>query len=205
MSRWLAAFEQRFQYEDPDRARPIGTIGTFGTGAQQTRNEEPTQSGSRSGELKEPVFPCANSALSAESTADARAYGADFLRCTAGLPDEWRNGLHRLLMMSRPACVARAEWRGLIRGTLHLIDNPGGKPWALTAAQLGWSMLDLWGSHPAKPGQRHDMKGLAWFVVGSPVIAMARDRAVVETTRGSRLTYLRRPPGPGQVLAWKLK
>ena len=108
--------------------------------------------------------------------------------------------------MARPASVAPMEWRRLAQGTLHLIDNPHGEPWAAKAAQLGWDMLDLWGGHPAKPGQRHDAKGLAWFLAETTLVAMAPDAAVVETARGSRQTYLRRPIGPGrQVLAWELQ
>ena len=47
--------------------------------------------------------------------------------------------------------------------------------------------------------------GLLWLVNGGKIIELHRDRAIIETERGARQSYRRRPVEVGRVvLAWEL-
>jgi hypothetical protein len=54
---------------------------------------------------------------------------------------------------------------------------------------------------------RRDHKGgLLWLLNGGKIIELQRDRAIIETERGSRQSYRRRPVEVGRiVLDWELK
>ena len=48
--------------------------------------------------------------------------------------------------------------------------------------------------------------GLAWLLNGGKIIELHPDRAIIETERGARQSYRRRPVDLGRVvLAWELK
>jgi hypothetical protein len=77
--------------------------------------------------------------------------------------------------------------------------------WTARTAELGWGPLDLFGCDRERPFARVDQQGLLWLVKGGSIVALHRDRAVVQTERGATQTYRRRPVEVGRVVpAWEL-
>ena len=65
--------------------------------------------------------------------------------------------------------------------------------------------LDLFGCDRERPCARVDHLGLLWLLNGGTIVELHRDRAVLETERGTRQCYRRRPVEVGRtVLAWEL-
>jgi hypothetical protein len=57
-----------------------------------------------------------------------------------------------------------------------------------------------------RPFARVDHMGLLWLVNGGKIIELHRDRAIIETERGARQSYRRRPVDLDRVVvAWELK
>jgi hypothetical protein len=55
------------------------------------------------------------------------------------------------------------------------------------------------------PFARIENQGLLWLLSGGKIVELHRDKAIVETERGSRPCYRRRPVEVGRVvLAWEL-
>jgi hypothetical protein len=77
--------------------------------------------------------------------------------------------------------------------------------WASRAAFLDWGPLDLFGCDRQRPFVRVDRLGLLWLLNGGTVVELHRDQAILETERGVRQCYRRRPVEVGRVaLAWEL-
>ena len=88
----------------------------------------------------------------------------------------------------------------------HLKDDSRDflRAWGLTARDLGWDALDLFGAHPAKPLARLDCAGLVIFLKGHPVVAMTEDTATIRVRDGVTQTFTRpQRPGP-RVAVWEL-
>ena len=94
------------------------------------------------------------------------------------------------------------------RRWLRFIDDCGrflDAGWAARAAALGWGPLDLFGCDRERPFARLDHVGLLWLLNGGTMVELHRDRAIVQTARGARQCYRRRPVEVGRVvLAWEL-
>jgi hypothetical protein len=92
------------------------------------------------------------------------------------------------------------RWRQLLTDVRRLME--GGT--VARAAELGWTVYDLFGCDGEEPGARLDQMGLVWFIKGGRIISVSMSAAVVETPTGARQTYRRKDGAPGRVLVWEL-
>jgi hypothetical protein len=117
----------------------------------------------------------------------------------AGVPREWAEGFARLDLASPPAGFDPKRWRTLIDDGGKFLDR-----WAVQAARLGWSVLDLFGAHPVAPAYRYDAAGLVNLISGGDVVDIRTDRAVIRTPSGNSLTYYLRRDCRDAVALWDL-
>ncbi len=118
-----------------------------------------------------------------------------------GAPRAWAEALARLDPNKPPGDVPPRRWLGFVDDCGRFQD--GG--WAVRAAAFGWGPLDLFGCDRERPFARVDHLGLLWLLNGGSVVELHRDRAILETERGARQCYRRRPVEVGRVvLAWEL-
>ncbi len=117
-------------------------------------------------------------------------------------PQEWLEGVSRLLGMSNPKTVAGDSWAVFMESCHAFMEGP----WPGKAASMGWDAYDLFGCHNLKPVERVDRMGLLWILSGGRVAALTSESAVIEMPSGSRLTYrVKHTREPGDVLAWELR
>lgn len=116
----------------------------------------------------------------------------------AGAPQEWLVGLQRLGAMPPPAVFTDERWAQLIEDAHGFIDR-----WGRTAAQFGWSTLDLFGVHPMAPITRHDAKGLIPLLGGNTVVAVSEHTATIRMPSGSALRFNRMGKAAG-VCIWEI-
>lgn len=90
------------------------------------------------------------------------------------------------------------SWNDIIADADAFLDQ-----WAIEAARLGWTDLDLFGVHPIAPAFRYDCMGLIPLIRGDEVIGISETRATTRSRSGNLLIYLRRPM-TGAVLIWRL-
>ena len=96
--------------------------------------------------------------------------------------------------------VPAKRWLRFIDDCGHFLDDG----WALRAAELGWTPIDLFGCDRSKPFARIGRCGLLWLLDGRKLRVLTADTALINTASGSGLTFYKRPHEPGQVLAWDL-
>ncbi len=116
-----------------------------------------------------------------------------------GIPQEWLAGLQRLDAMPPPAAFTDERWAQLIADAHGFIDR-----WGRTAAQFGWSTLDLFGVHPLASITRYDAKGLIPLLGGNSVIAVSEYTATIRMPSGSTLRFNRRGKAAG-VCIWEIR
>ena len=92
--------------------------------------------------------------------------------------------------MTTPPNIPEARWSRIVDNAARFADR-----WGRQAFDLGWSVRDVFGCHPARPRERIDQAGLVWFIGDGEVIAITADTAVIQTSTGNRLTYYRRGQG----------
>ncbi len=117
----------------------------------------------------------------------------------SALPSEWIDGLTMLETKAPPLSISVNRWQRIVDDADLLV-----RQWGVQAAALGWTSLQLFGAHPVKPVERHDLKGLAMLVYGNPIVAMNQAAANMSMPSGSILTYRRRPIDPVAVCVWDL-
>lgn len=116
------------------------------------------------------------------------------------IPREWAQGFARLDPDRSPADVPPRCWLQFVNDVGRFLDSG----LAQQAAALGWGPFDLFGCDRDRPFARIDQAGLLWLLNGDRLVALSVETAAVETPRGERLTYRRKPTGLGCVLAWGL-
>jgi hypothetical protein len=132
---------------------------------------------------------------------DAQEERAAIVEYDGGAPRAWAEALARLDPNSPPGDVPPQRWLRFIDDCGRFLD--GG--WADKAAASGWGPLDLFGCDRERPFARIDHMGLLWLLKGGSIVELHRDRALIETERGARQTYRRRPVEVGRVmLGWEL-
>jgi hypothetical protein len=109
--------------------------------------------------------------------------------------------LARLDPARPPADVPPHRWSQFIDDCDRFLSAP----WISYAVELGWRPHDLFGCDRLRPFARIDRAGLLWFIHGHKLIALTGDTAVLESARGARQTFYRRPvAAEDTVLAWEL-
>ena len=122
------------------------------------------------------------------------------LHCPPGVPEAWTQGVADLRAMARPASCPDAKWQTLREDAYRFLRDH-----AARAHGLGWTALDLFGVHPAKPWARFDAMGLVPLLNGAMVVALSDSEAVIEKSNGTRLVFRRRAMAPDETcLSWEL-
>jgi hypothetical protein len=133
--------------------------------------------------------------------AAAELVRVDIAEYDGGVRRAWAKEVARLDAARPPADVPPHRWS-------QFIDDCGrflSAPWISYAVELGWRPHDLFGCDRLRPFARIDRAGLLWFIHGHKLIALTGDTAVLETARGARQTFHRRPvAAEDTVLAWEL-
>ena len=99
-----------------------------------------------------------------------------------------------------PGDFSARRWDQLRRDAADFLASP----WAMEAARLGWTDLDLFGVHGDRPYTRIDGLGLVPALDGCTIVALDAEGAILETTGGPRHSYRRKADRPGRVLVWKI-
>lgn len=133
------------------------------------------------------------------SATSATSAGADLAEAK-NYPAEWASGFVKMCAMPCPEQVGSERWLALIHGTADFLDS-----WAGQAAAMGWGTFDLFGCSPTKPDQRHDYKGLIWFLLDRDIAALTESAVTLRAGPRATLTY-RKHVGelPGQIAVWEL-
>jgi hypothetical protein len=138
----------------------------------------------------------------AKARSDAEEERTAIAEYDGGAPQAWAEALARLDPNKPPGDVPPRCWLRFVDDSGRFLD--GG--WAVRAAAFGWGPLDLFGCDRERPFARVDHLGLLWLLNGGSVVELHRDRAILETERGARQCYRRRPVEVGRVvLAWELR
>ena len=90
------------------------------------------------------------------------------------------------------------RWATLRRDVADFLASP----WAMEAARLGWTDLDLFGVDADRPYTRLDGMGLVPALDGCKIVALSAAGAILEVPGGARQSYRRNPAQPGA--GWKL-
>lgn len=109
-----------------------------------------------------------------------------------------RDGLARLAGAPVPRFVRAELWPGVVADAQRL-ESEG---WALSALQLGWSPLELFGALTGKGGDA-DCDGLAVRLAGRQLLAICASFATVRDPNNGR-SYLYRGSTEGARLLWEL-
>jgi hypothetical protein len=118
-----------------------------------------------------------------------------------GVPADWVAGVASLPISNCPSSIPVDRWQKLMRTADRFIASP----WAERLAALGWRTVDIFGTDAIAPVERHDHKGLIWFLPGHRLIAATAETATLDTPTGSRQTYSRhRNRITDMVLLWEL-
>lgn len=171
---------------------PSDAIGAFGMAGPSRRRSSATPDRviPMLGRLGQP---------NASSKALAKARIGHASSFDSALPLEWIEGLTMLETKAPPLGISVNDWQRIVDDANLLL-----RQWGVQAAALGWSSLQLFGAHPTKPVERHDLKGLVLLVHGNPIVSMVHDAAGITMPSGSILTYRRRPIDPAAVCIWSL-
>ncbi len=118
-----------------------------------------------------------------------------------GVPEAWVQGVADLLVMPCPASCPEARWNALREDAVRFLRDH-----AARAHELGWTALDLFGVHPARPRERFDAMGLVPLLAAAKVVALSEGQAVIEKPSGARLTFHKRGRVPDETcLIWELE
>ncbi len=119
------------------------------------------------------------------------------------IPDAWRDGVARFMVLPSPDDVLPARWRTLQSDALRFLET-----WSVQAAALGWTAHDLFGCNRVKPLIRLDGAGLVRLLDGRSVVVITEAEAVIACRTGSRQTFRRKSAavlaGVDQVLLWEI-
>ncbi len=191
MSRWLDAFRKVENAEDTPV--PLGLKGAVSSNYSLSVPKRPNCTGASN----------RNHALDAEALPGSLQTARQLATPVDGCPDEWIEGVTRLIEMSCPDDISPPRWQILQSDTTQFLER-----WGVQAAALGWATCDVFGVNVVKPLIRLDGAGLVRLLNGRPVVAMTSSAAVIECKTSSRQTYRRKPPavlaGVEQVLLWEI-
>lgn len=116
------------------------------------------------------------------------------LRVPEDCPEEWVDGIQRLLAMPPPSSYSGLAWAVLRDDAAEFFWK-----WSGEAARLGWTTLAVWGVHPTRPQARTDCIGLVPILKGRRVATLTAVAAVI-----GRLQFYRPELTSEAVPLWEL-
>jgi hypothetical protein len=98
--------------------------------------------------------------------------------------------------------AAPGRWRDQIEAAKAFARR-----WDDPARRSGWSVLGLWGVHPAAPDLRFDCLGAAWMIARATHAVLAIDprRIELRTRTGALCALYRMPDNRAAIVAWTLR
>lgn len=123
---------------------------------------------------------------------------AEFREPSEALPSSWTHGLARLRAMEIPDGFTAERWRYIVDDAAAFLNQ-----WGVRAANLGWSIHDLFGVHPVAPAVRFDAMGLIPLLNGDPVVALSETTATVRKVSGS-IPRFRRTREVQSICLWEI-
>ena len=125
------------------------------------------------------------------------------IRCSAGVPVAWLEGVARLTTMAPPRTYPAHAWQQLITDAEGFLDH-----WAAQAAALGWPDWELFGCHRRAPWGRIQGMGLVLLLHGDQLVVLTASEALTRRPSGAHQTWRRRPCDPlhpaERCLVWEL-
>jgi hypothetical protein len=119
----------------------------------------------------------------------------------SGLPEDWREGLARLPVLSPPAGFTEARWAVGVWWARKLAHEHG-----VAAFVMGWNAEDLFGLDPVAPAARYDGMGLAFLLrLGSTIMCLDDERAITRAPSGAKHRFPRRRTSQVSRPAWNLR
>jgi hypothetical protein len=106
-----------------------------------------------------------------------------------GVPLDWAQGVAILQLRPRPSGIPGHRWRLFVDDVKRFI----GTSWAERAAQLGWDIAELFGSHFATPHEHLGSSGLLWNLAGGQIVRIHVDGADLLAADGRLRRFQRRP------------
>ena len=221
----MSTFRSRWDDWEPKEAPLRGAesdkspSGTFGTPPprhipQKTEPPEPRRAATPQGNIHQETPPSCSDKSDKRGLKDSKVTtdkGAEsgsgrlasvvLLAVPPGVPETWVQGVADLLAMACPASCPAGRWQALREDSYTFLRDH-----AARAYGLGWTALDLFGVHPAKPWARLDTMGLVPLLNGARVTALSDTEAVTEKPSGARLTFRRRGLASTELcLIWELE
>ncbi len=115
------------------------------------------------------------------------------------VPADWSDGMERMHRKTCPLAINPNHWVQLQDAAKRFLEL-----WGEQAAGLGWSALDVFGCHPARPSDRYDCMGLVWMVISADLQAMGSEVAALRTRSGRLITVSKSAGVHERILIWHL-
>jgi hypothetical protein len=106
-----------------------------------------------------------------------------------GVPLDWAQGVAILQLRPRPSGIPGHRGRLFVDDVKRFI----GTPQAERAAQLGWDIAELLGSHYETPHEHLGKSGLLWNLAGGQIVRIHVDGADLLAADGRLRRFQRRP------------
>jgi hypothetical protein len=116
-------------------------------------------------------------------------YAEDMIGRPHGVPLEWNRAVGILQLRPRPSGIPGHPWRLFVDDFKRFLRCP----WAERAAQLGWDIADLLGSHYPTPHEHLGSSGLLWNLGGGQIVQVYADGADFLSADGRFRRFRRRP------------
>jgi hypothetical protein len=128
-----------------------------------------------------------------------RAVKPDVRPLLSAVPTDWIAGVASLDAERPPPTLRPEHWFAFVDAARSFLDT-----WAAKAADLGWTDLDLFGADSCHPEIGWLNSGLLWSLPNHSIIDLSADRALLQTSSGSRQTFYRTPHLRARSLPWEI-
>jgi hypothetical protein len=128
-----------------------------------------------------------------------RAVKPDVRSLLSAVPADWIVGVASLDDESPPPPVRLDHWSAFVIAAKRFLDS-----WATTAADLGWTDLDVFGADASRPEIAWLNSGLLWSSPNHSILDLRDDRAILRTLNGSPQTFYRTPHLRARALPWEI-
>jgi hypothetical protein len=134
----------------------------------------PLEKGDQDQQLSATVTPITRVTLEIHQPAQVEDDGSERQTSAAELHDvpEPFAEAFATIQVAPPADVPQRRWEMFVEDSRRFLNA-----WGKQAANLGWSITDLFALDPTKPMERYDRQGLLWMLKGEEVTALSSTEA----------------------------